>query len=301
VGLRAGMTVDELVRELGGAGVQGAGNLSKACDILEEMVREKVTLFLGISGPMVPSGLREVITWFIREGHVRAVVTSGANVVHDMMEAFGGGHYVGSYQADDGALRREEIGRIGNVYTKISDFQVFEDKVQEILSGIPEDVRGDMSIRELLDIIGARLEDRKSFLRAAHEKDIPVFSPGLTDSMLGLQLFFFSQKNKIVLNAVKDMKELSDMVFDAEKTGGLFLGGGVPKHYILGANLLREGIDYGIQITLDREEGGSLSGAKLEEAVSWSKARDDSNIVTVIGDATIIFPIMAASLMERLA
>ncbi|NOZ76993.1 MAG: deoxyhypusine synthase [Euryarchaeota archaeon] len=299
--LRAGMTVDQLVGELGGAGVQGAGDLARACDILERMVREEATVFLGISGPMVPSGLRNIITWFIKEGHASAVVTSGANVVHDMMEAFGGGHYVGDFHADDEALRREEIGRIGNVFTRISDFQVFEDRVQELLSGIDEELRRDMSVRELLDIIGSGLDDENSFLRAAHKRGVPVFSPGLTDSMLGLQLFFFSEQNDIVLNAVKDMKELSDMVFEAEKTGAVFLGGGVPKHYILGANLLREGIDYGIQVTLDREEGGSLSGAKLEEAVSWSKAQSRANIATVIGDATVIFPIMAASLKERLA
>lgn len=298
--VKPGMGVDELVGEYKNAGVLGAGNLARACDIYEEMIREETTIFLGIAGPMVPSGLRTIIADLIKKGYVNAVVTSGANVVHDMIESFGGVHYAGSFHDNDKALRKEEMGRIGNVLTKISDYTTFEDRVQDILSAIPEVDRSNLSVRELLSIIGSKMDDEDSFLKAAYDNNIPVFSPGITDSMLGLQLFFFSERNQMVLNVVKDMKDISDMVYDAKTTGGIFLGGGVPKHYILGANLLREGIDYGIQVTLDREEGGSLSGAKLEEAISWSKAREESNIVSVVGDVTIILPIIAAAVMERL-
>lgn len=297
--VKPGLSVSELVEEYKNAGVLGAGALARACDIYEEMIREDATIFLGIAGPMVPSGLRKVITELIKKGYVSAVVTSGANVVHDMIESFGGAHYQGSFHDDDKLLQVEEMGRIGNVLTKITDYTTFEDRVQEILSSIPEEGLLNLSVRELLSAIGASLDDDDSFLKAAYDNNIPVFSPGITDSMLGLQLFFFSERNKIILNVVKDMKELSNMVYDADKTGGIFLGGGVPKHYILGANLLREGIDYGIQVTLDREEGGSLSGAKLEEAISWSKARKESNLVSVVGDVTIILPIIAAAVMER--
>jgi deoxyhypusine synthase len=298
--VKPGMGVGELVGEYKNAGVLGAGALARACDIYEAMIREEATIFLGIAGPMVPSGLRGVITDLIKKGYVSAVVTSGANVVHDMLESFGGAHYAGSFHEDDKVLRKKEVGRIGNVLTKISDYTTFEDRVQEMLSEVPEGELSNLSVRELLSMIGSKLDDKDSFLKAAHDNNIPVFSPGITDSMLGLQLFFFSERNHISLNVVKDMKELSDMVYDANKTGGIFLGGGVPKHYILGANLLREGIDYGIQVTLDREEGGSLSGAKLEEAISWSKAREESNVVSVVGDVTIILPIIAATIMERL-
>jgi deoxyhypusine synthase len=99
---------------------------------------------------------------------------------------------------------------------------------------------------------------------------------------------------------VKDVKELTDIVFTAKKSGAIILGGGVPKHYILNANLLRKGIDYGIQITMDREEAGSLSGAKLEEGVSWGKAKARSRIVSCVGDVTVLFPLLVASVKERL-
>ncbi|MEE9594348.1 MAG: deoxyhypusine synthase, partial [Candidatus Hydrothermarchaeales archaeon] len=286
--LEKGMSVNSLVRSYEDAGVLGAGDLGKAASIYEEMLGKKAKVFLGLAGPLVPSGLRRVITDMIKCGYVHVIVTSGANVVHDMIEAHQGGHYIGSFKVQDEDLKKKNVARIGNVFVEMDDFKVFEDKVQEILASIPEDKRCDLSIKELLWEIGSRLEDQDSFLRTAWENQVPVFSPGIMDSMLGLQLFFFSQNNKLVLNSVKDMKDLTDEVFDAKKTGALLLGGGVPKHHIMVVNSLRDGMDYGIQITMDREEAGSLSGAKLEEGISWGKIRSRDTVATVIGDVTVI-------------
>jgi deoxyhypusine synthase len=96
------------------------------------------------------------------------------------------------------------------------------------------------------------------------------------------------------------MSTLSNMVFDAKETGGIFLGGGLPKHYIMGANLLRGGLDMGVQITLDRPEAGALSGARLEEGVSWGKVKDNSKKATIIGDATMLFPLMIWTVRKRI-
>ncbi|NOZ82438.1 MAG: deoxyhypusine synthase [Euryarchaeota archaeon] len=294
------MSVDELMRAYARAGVLGAGALGKACNILEEMVRSRATLFLGIAGCVVAGGMRRVITELIRMGAVSAVVTNGASVVHDVIEALGGEHYAGSFCAGDAELHERGIGRMGNVYTKVESFTAFEDYMQGLLGSMSEQQRSNLSIRELLSEIGASLQDRHSFLRAAHEMKVPVFSPAITDSMVGLQLFFFSQNNSLVLNAVKDMREMAQLVIEAERVGALFLGGGVPKHYILGACLLRGGIDYGIQITLDREEAGSLSGARLEEGISWGKTAKHARVVSVTGDVTLVLPLLVASLRERM-
>lgn len=297
--LERGMSVDALVKSYEEAGVLGAGDIGRAASIYEEMLKNKAKVFLGISGPLVASGLRGVITDMIRCGYVHVIVTSGANIVHDMIEAYNGGHYVGSFRVEDEVLKQKKIARIGNVFVEMDDFKVFEEKVQETLAAIPAEKRGNISIKELLWEIGSRLAGEDSFLRAAWEKRVPVFSPGIMDSMLGLQLFFFSQRNRLVLNAVKDMKDLIDEVFSARKTGALFLGGGVSKHHIMVVNSLRDGMDYGIQITMDREEAGSLSGAKLEEGISWGKIRNRETVVTLIGDATVILPLLVASMKER--
>ncbi len=293
------ISAGDLVREYGNAGVLGAGDLGRAADILEEMALKGAKVFLGLSGPLVPSGLRWVIADLIRSGYVHVVVTSGANVVHDLIEAFRGGHYVGSFDASDEELRKKGIGRIGNVYARASDFRTFERRVLAMLKSIPPEKRADLSIKELLWEIGSRLRDEESFLRLAWEKRVPVFSPALTDSMLGMQLFMFTQRERLVLDAVKDMRDIVEEAFTAKRTGALLLGGGVPKHYIMMANSLRNGLDYGVQITMDREEAGSLSGAKLEEGISWGKVKGGEKLASLIGDVTVLLPLLVAALKER--
>lgn len=298
--LKNGMKVEELLSQYSGTGVLGAGGLSKAVDVYTEMVSQGAVVFLGLAGPLVPGGLRGVITDMIRSGLVDVVVTSGANIVHDMIEAFGGCHYAGSPDVEDERLRERGIGRVGDIYVPMKDFLVFEKKCREIFDGIPGDERSNLSVRELMSAIGGFIEDEGSFLRAAYQKGVPVFSPAITDSMLGLQLFFYSQEKKLILNVLKDMKELADTVFVAEKTGALVIGGGVSKHYILGVNTLRGGVDYAVQITTDTGEGGSLSGARLEEAISWGKARKEAKLVSLVGDATVLLPILALGVKERM-
>jgi deoxyhypusine synthase len=300
ISIKKGMDIKDLMEEYLKAGVLGAGEIGKASGILEKMIKEKSTIFLGLAGPLTASGLREVVVDLIRSRYISAIVSNGANIVHDLIEAFGGSHYVGEFSVDDKVLREKKIGRAGNIYTKMKNFSFLEKNIQKILSDINGKKMENISPRELLGEIGARITDENSIVRSAYEEKIPIFSPALIDSMLGLQLYFFSQKNRIILNPLKDVDELVEMVFRARKTGGIFLGGGVPKHYILQVNLLRGGIDYGIQITLDREEAGSLSGAKLEEGISWGKAKAGSNLANVIGDATILFPLLIAGVKQRL-
>jgi deoxyhypusine synthase len=291
--------INGLILQYKQAGVLGSGDLAKGIDLLEEMFKS-TTVFLGIAGPMVASGMRSVITDLIKDGLVDGIVTTGANIVHDLIEAFGGSHYKGFAGADDSILRKKGLGRIGNVLTKTEDFETFEDKIQKLLLEIDENLRSNIAVMELTAELGRRANDKKSFLTAAYKKNVPVFSPGITDSMLGLQMWMFSQDNTLVLNVLKDMSRLSDMVFDAKKTGGIFLGGGLPKHYIMGANLLRGGLDAAVQITLDRPEGGSLSGARLEEGISWGKVKDTKKKVTIIGDATMLFPLMVWAVRKRI-
>jgi deoxyhypusine synthase len=300
IDLSSAADIDGLLKQYREAGVLGAGDLAKGIDIIEEMFTEETTVFLGLAGPMVASGLRGVIKDLIKDDLISGVVTNGANIVHDLIEAFGGSHYRGAFGADDSVLHKEGLGRIGNVLTKTSDFETFESKIQDMLHVIDESLRKNISVADFMTEIGKRVDDKKSFLKAAYEMEVPVFSPGITDSMLGLQMWMFQQDNTLILNVLKDMTQLSDMVFNAKRTGGIFLGGGLPKHYIMGANLLRGGLDLAVQITLDRPEGGALSGARLEEGVSWGKVKDTEKKATIIGDATMLFPLMIWAVRKRI-
>ena len=294
------MSVLDLIEEMGKSGVLGAGRVSKATQLFADSIKDNDTsIFLSVAGPMVPGGLRKIIFDLINDGFVDVLITSGANITHDLVESFGGGHYRG-ISADDEELCQQGMGRIGDVYTKSHDFEVFEEKISEILSKIAEKKKI-ISIREFLFEIGNMIEDENSILKIAAEKGVPIYAPGIIDSMLGLQLWMFTQDKELHLDAVGDMHELSDIVFEAEKVTAVLLGGGLPKHYALASNLLKGGVDAAIQVTMDRSETGSLSGAPLEEAKSWAKAKAGSNLVTVIGDVTIIFPMMVAGAREIIA
>jgi len=291
------MSVVELIEEMGRSGVLGAGRTYRATKLLAEILEDDDTaVFLSVAGPLVPGGLRKVIRDMIDQGMVDVLITSGANITHDLLEAFGGRHHYGMTD-DDETLCKQGMGRIGDLYTKSEDFEVFENEITKIMSKIIEK-NNFFTIREFLTEIGSSIDDEESILQTAVKKGVPVYAPGIIDSIVGLQLWMFTQDNKLHLDASGDMSELSDIVFGSKKVATIILGGGLPKHYALASNLLKGGVDAAIQVTMDRSETGSLGGAPLEEAKSWAKAKAGSNLVTVIGDATIIFPLMLAGAME---
>jgi deoxyhypusine synthase len=291
------MSILELIEEMGKSGVLGAGRLYRATKLLSQIITDEDTaLFLSIAGPMVPGGLRKIFKDLIIKKQVDVLITSGANITHDLLEAFGGAHYR-EISGDDENLCEMGVGRIGDIYTRSEDFELFEKKVTEIFSTITRD-KTDFTIQEFLYELGKNIPDNDSILKTASDNNVPVYCPGIVDSMLGLQLWMHTQENRLILDAVGDMHELSDRVYSCKKVAAVMLGGGLPKHYALASNLLKGGVDAGIQITMDRSESGSLSGAPLEEAKSWAKAKCGSNLVTVIGDATIIFPLMVAGAWE---
>lgn len=291
------MSVLELIEEMGKSGVLGAGRLHRATKLLSQVIKDEETrVFLSVAGPLVPGGLRKVITDLIAREEIDVLITSGANITHDLLEAFGGSHYRNISQADEN-LCEMGVGRIGDVYTKAEDFQVFEEKITQIISQIAWE-KNNLTISQFLYEIGRKIDDENSILKKAAQKRVPIYAPGIVDSMLGLQLWMFTQENKLIIDAVGDMHELSDVVYSSKKVAAVILGGGLPKHYALASNILKGGVDAAIQVTMDRSETGSLGGAPLEEAKSWAKAKCGSHLVTVIGDATIIFPLMVAGARE---
>ena len=295
--IKDGMSVLELIDQMGKSGVLGAGRMYRATKLLAETLDDDDTaVFLSVAGPLVPGGLRKVIRDMIENDMVDVLITSGANITHDLLEAFGGRHHYGM-SGDDETLCKQGMGRIGDLYTKSEDFEVFEKEITKIMSEIVKK-DNNLNIRKFLTEIGSALSDDESILKTAARKGVPIYAPGLIDSMLGLQLWMFTQDNDLHLDASGDMGELSDIVYGSKKVATVILGGGLPKHYALASNLLTGGVDAAIQVTMDRSETGSLGGAPLEEAKSWAKAKAGSNLVTVIGDATIIFPIMLAGAME---
>ena len=299
INVEKGMTISDLVNQFDRSGVLGAGRVARACNILTDMLRDDdMKVFMSLGGPMIPGGMRNIVTQMIKNGHADLIVSSGANITHDLLEAFGGSHYRHEGR-DDEELNEDGIGRIADINVGSDDFTVFETEIIEIFEKISAE-KNHVSIQELLYEIGLMVDDDNSFVATAARNNVPIFAPGLIDSMTGLQLWIFSQDHDFVVDAVADMHYLSDIVFGAERVGAVLLGGGLTKHYTLASNVIKGGLDAAIQITMDRPEAGSLGGAPLEEAKSWAKARCGSSLASVVGDVTVIFPLIYAAALDKL-
>lgn len=299
INVTSDMKIVDLIDQFDKSGVLGAGRVGKACNILTEMIDdEDMKVFMSLGGPLIPGGMRNIVSQMIKNGHVDLIVSSGANITHDLLEAFGGSHYRHEGK-DDEELNEEGIGRIADINVGSDDFTVFESEITEIFEKISSK-KPHVSIQELLYEIGLLVDDENSFVATAAKNDVPIFAPGLIDSMIGLQLWIFNQDHDFVVDAVADMHYLSDIVFEAERVGAILLGGGLTKHYTLASNVIKGGLDAAIQITMDRPEAGSLSGAPLEEAKSWAKARCGSNLASVVGDVTVIFPLIYAASLDKI-
>jgi len=280
-------------------GVLGAGRLGRATRIIHRMFEDSDCFtFLSMSGPMVPGGLRKVVSHLIESGKIDAIVTSGANIVHDLVEAYGGAHYRVPAGKDDYELRKAGMGRIADIYVKEEDFEKFEKGIYGFLDGLPEEKMTTLAPSEFLKELGLAQKDDSSILKQAALQNVPIFSPGLMDSMLGFHLYIYSTTKQLSLDFVKDLRILGEIVTQTKKTGAIMLGGGLTKHFTMGSTILKGGLNMAVQITLDRPEGGSLGGAPLVEGVSWQKMQTESNFETVIGDATIIFPLLIIGVLS---
>ncbi|MDB2280843.1 deoxyhypusine synthase [Halorubrum ezzemoulense] len=317
----AGMTVSELVDGYGDAGI-GAASVNEAGDVLADMLaNDDCTVFLSLAGAMVPAGMRRVVADLIRDGYVDALVTTGANLTHDAIEAIGGKHHHGrthdpekSLREHDEGLRDEGVDRIYNVYLPQEHFAEFEGHLrEEVFPALEADPDADgtdaVSIADLTRELGranAEVNDRDDVpegpgvAAAAYESDVPIYCPAVQDSVLGLQAWMYAQTADFTLDALADMTELTDLAFEADDAGCLLVGGGVPKNFTLQTMLVTpRAYDYAVQITMDPEATGGLSGATLEEARSWGKLEKDARNASVYGDATVMLPMLVAAARDR--
>jgi len=294
--LTQGMTVAELIEQYQHCAF-GAGRLAKAVNIYRKMQVSGVTNFFGLAGAMIPAGMRQVIVDMLQRHSIDVLVTTGANIVHDMIEAFGGRHCLGECNADDLELKNNKIDRIYDVYLSDWHFTTFEERFDAILEDILDSHNGrQFTICEFLQEAGVRIDDKDSILRAAADEGIPIFCPAIADSAIGLQSWVFGYKRNLQVDTFKDIRTIMDICYGAKKSGALFIGGGVPKNFIMQSMLLiPKGFDYAIQLTMDTPETGGLSGATLDEAKSWGKVGENADTVTVYSDATITLPILVAA------
>ncbi len=304
VRLRPGMTVGELTEEMRLTGVMQGGRVGKAVELVAEMFSDPdYTTFITLSGPLVAGGMRVILRDLIKNGYVDAVMSNGANMIHDILESMGRSHYQGTTFVDDEELYQEGYNRVYDVFIENNTFREIEGYVGKMVDNIPEDKRDGITFHEFLYELGLRIRDEESVLKAAADENVPIFSPGFLDSMLGIPLWMYGKKKKLVFNPLKDFELLADMVFDANKSGAIILGGGTPKHHTQYMHTLREGLDSAIQVSSARVEDGSLSGAPLRESITWGKLQKgqlDKKTATIFGEVTSLFPLIIAGALEKI-
>ncbi|MBS3115144.1 deoxyhypusine synthase [Candidatus Woesearchaeota archaeon] len=278
-----------------------AAHLGQAAEILKKIKDSKAAIFLSFTSNMVSSGLREVFAYLVKHKMVDAIITSVGSVEEDLMKC-SKSFLLGDFNVSDIDLHRKGINRIGNIFVPNDRYEMLEDVLVPFLKTMHEKQKhtGNLiSPSELIYELGKIVKDENSILYWASKNNIPIFCPAITDGAFGLQLYFFKQSNKdFGIDVTADMKQLGELVLNAEKTAGIILGGGFAKHHLIGVNILRGGLDYAIYVTTAGEGDGSSSGARPKEAKSWSKIKEDANNVCIEGDATIIFPLLALSMKE---
>jgi len=295
------ITVRKLVNQFSEAGGFTAKMFADGVNIFRDMQEDKdCTKFFSFPACICSTGTRGVIKDMIKNKKVDVVITTCGTLDHDLARIWKD-YYKGTFNADDKELHKKGINRLGNVFVPNDSYGIIlEQRCKEILEKLYAEKK-EWNTRDLVWAFGEAIKDEpkaeESIIYWAWKNKIPVFIPGPTDGSWGSQLWMFWQTHKdFKLNLFEDEHALSDIVFDAKKSGALMLGGGISKHHVIWWNQFREGLDYAVQISTAPEWDGSLSGARVKEAVSWGKVREDAKYVTIPGDATILLPLLYSSI-----
>ena len=286
--VKKGMSVNDLVKMMGESGGFTSQKLADATDIVEKMVKNKDCLrILSFPACIMATGTRGVIVDMVRNGYVDLIITTCGTLDHDLSRTWRA-YYKGDFMMDDEKLREHEISRLGNVLVPDECYGlILEEKLAPMFEEIFKDTLS-LSTHEIIDQVGARLDNEDSLLYQCHKHNVPVFVPGITDGSFGCQLWMYYQMHrKLRIDLFGDEQMLSEMTDEAKETGAIIIGGGISKHHVIWWNQFRGGLDYAIYLTTAQEFDGSLSGAQIREAVSWGKVKPDAKKMTVEGDATI--------------
>ncbi|MDP4039159.1 MAG: deoxyhypusine synthase [Candidatus Pacearchaeota archaeon] len=287
-----GVNWEEIIKNFRGAGFQ-ASNLSRAIEIINEMIENKAFIFLGYTSNQVSSGNREIIRYLTEHKKVDVLVTTCGGIEEDIIKCLGN-FVLGDFNASGRDLREKGINRIGNIFVSNNRYVEFEKFVQPILKELYEENKI-INGWDLIWKLGEKINDERSILYWCFKNKIKIYCPAITDGALGDNIYFFKLRNKdFILDISKDIEEFNNTTIGLKKSGVIILGSGVVKHSILNANMLRNGADYAVYINTAEEFDGSDSGALPSEAVSWGKILPDALSVKVFADATIVFPILVA-------
>ncbi len=300
-------SVASLLKKMGSTGFQ-ARNLSLAAEVWQKMLTEGAFVFLGLAGAMVPAGMRRLLALLIRRRYIDCLVSTGANLFHDVHEALGFHHYLGSPDVDDTELKEQRVDRIYDIFASDKQFLETDRFVSDFTRTLG--FSRPYSTREYFYLMGQRLaKDGKEegIVSAAAEAGVPIYCPAVGDSSIGIAIAASPDTRSFVFDVSKDVYELATIVSGVEATGVIYVGGGSPKNFVQQAQVTAEvmgrkprGHRYAVQVTVDAPHWGGLSGSTFDEAKSWGKVALNASKVTVFSDATIALPLLVTALIQTL-
>jgi deoxyhypusine synthase len=306
-----------------------SARLREICQLLSrDVFQPGVTVGLTLSGAMTPAGFgSSVLAPLIRQGFVDYIISTGANLYHDLHYALGLDLYASHPFVDDVKLRQE--GRI-RIYDIVFEYNVLlqtDAFIRELLRAEPFQKRmGTAEFHYLLGQSVYAIEQQlgvpsSSLLATAYECGVPIYTSSPGDSSIGMNVAALAlEGSKLILDPSQDVNETAAIAYGARNSGipevegksaALILGGGSPKNFLLQTQpqihevlgLEERGHDYFVQITDARPDTGGLSGATPNEAVSWGKVDPNELPSTVVcyTDSTIALPVIGAYVMNQCA
>ncbi len=293
-----------------------AGRLREACQLfVRQMLDDDCTVGMSITGALTPAGLgMSTVIPLLESGFVDWVVSTGANLYHDMHFALGHSMHRGTPRVDDVELRANGVVRIYDIFFDYKVLLQTDEYLRQV--SMRDEFQRPMSSAEYHYILGGFLRERekqlglehKSLLSVAHECGVPIYTSSPGDSSIGMNVADLALEGfKCAFDVSADVNETAAIVLDAKRNGTsgvLVAGGGSPKNFVLQTEpqiqevlgIQEKGHDYFIQITDARADTGGLSGATPGEAVSWGKIDPDllPDAVVCYLDTTVALPLLTS-------
>eukprot|EP01120_Amphizonella_sp_Union-15-10_P013136 TRINITY_DN6069_c0_g1_i1.p1 TRINITY_DN6069_c0_g1~~TRINITY_DN6069_c0_g1_i1.p1 ORF type:complete len:372 (-),score=65.73 TRINITY_DN6069_c0_g1_i1:127-1242(-) len=263
----------------------------------------RTTIFLGYTSNLMSSGLRETFLYLVKNRMVDCIVTTAGGVEEDIIKCLAP-TFIGDFHLSGKKLRENGMNRIGNLLVPNENYAKFEDWIIPIFDTLLKEQKTLGTVwtpSKVIGRLGKEINDESSVYYWAYKNDIPVFCPALTDGSLGDMLYLHSYKSPgLIIDLVQDIRAINRFGLFAVRTGVIILGGGVVKHHICNANLMRNGANSAVYINTAQEFDGSDAGASPDEAVSWGKIRSDATPVKVCADATLVFPLIVSQTFAKI-
>lgn len=302
--------VSALLEKMRGISFQGR-NLAKAYSVWRKMLKEPMMIMMGMSGAMVPAGMRELVVYMIRNRLIDCLVSTGANFFHDFHESLGRYHYQCSPEVDDVQLQINMVDRMYDTLADEEEFRQEDTWLGRFAAGL--DNSRPYTTREFLYLLGveaSKIAKTDGIVTAAAKAKIPLFCPAIGDSSIGIGIAENRHlgKNNLAFDVIGDVVESSELAGGSPNSSVIYFGGGTPKNFVQQSDITatfsheaKGGHKYALQVVTDSPQWGGLSGCTFEEAQSWGKIQHDAEMVTVNCDSTIAMPMLVTALSEDLS